>query len=976
MSLFDNFPHIANYRLSIWPSPLCFTTTLSGTPQRGDRLIHFTGGVPIKDIFAGYTLEVDADAGTSRPVARVRIRDYDAGASTFLVAENAINWQAGQQIRVYREMQPWSIKPRIQVVGGVPVFLQDYDIVYTNQNQIVKPVVNMGGHYAGPASSRIYYTGADSWDPQGDSLTTYTWFFEGGTPASYSGVTPGYVQYNTPGAFYTTLTLTNSHGAQQLSTRFQIIGQEQDQEWGIDSLDGTVDTGYTMKCWSRTDFGGLLKAGALCVVYGEESFGGVLFNDGNRPEIKFVGYITKRSVKWNVRFARWDFELSSLSAFADKLDVYDTSLQFRETSNRWQWWKYYRLTLDKGIAFHLSWHTNLLDIADFYPTGDARYTQNIDIGRGGPFSNIRQLLNSAAPGWFGCDVQGAMRACKDPNLMEEVDRPNPSWFTLNPAQYREEPYVVDADPFEVSHVGAGGFAFSGATGTSTPYLSAAPMDAADDYGKPADYQGLILTPGSGQDELNKISGHMFARDNNQFADTNWPLVGNFRPFIDLYPRKRVLVNTPTGPLTWSSEVFYVSRISHKYDPKTKMMLTDLGMSRETIGLPGVTVTVPIPENVQEPPAPPPPPPPVIPPKITTNLVGMAGFVSGNVTGSHITYSSFSIGGQPVWANLALPSGFTGPIVQSHYWDSILYISRDGSRLIVAGVRVSDGKSSFWECTNWNSIRNNPTPPAPTWAERLTYDVTTYGGFVIATNGTFTNGQGEFQADNSFAFSCSWNSAWSIGIIAVDGSVSVSNKTSASNNYGVGNNCYNDNNLVGGTSYVRNLAGTVLYSFTGTVFGTTENSSPYRNDLGGGALTSYARDGFPGANKVAIRHSGGYFDLGSVVTNDWVIFRGTPRAAIVTAGSNISTNAWKSTDGGANWSVFATWNFGALLPIKADADEGFLWGLYTAVTSGNVPVRLYDADGNVLDDMTGNWWTERFPTDANTSLKSFRGWYAS
>lgn len=698
MSLFDNYPHKAEYHLAVWPAPEYLSGVVSGSPSRGDRTITIDIDIsPRGDINPGYTLETDADAGTTRPYVRTRIRSYNAG--TFVVAENAINWVAGKVVRVYKEIMPWSIKPRILVVGGTPVFYQDYDIPYTNQNQIVKPIVNMGPHYAGPVPSDVYYTALGSLDLQDDSLATYAWTFEGGTPSTSSLATPGYVHYSTAGPYVTKLTITNNGGASSTGYRFINIGQSVDPHCGIESLENHVDGVCTLKGWFDQAYSGpTIRAGSLVVVYGQETYGVQRYTATEPPfrtETIFVGYVKNKSVRWNSRFSRWDFEALTVTGFADALDVYDTALQYRATSNRWQWWKYLNLTMDKAVAWHLMWHTNILDIADFVPTGDTKLCKAFDVGRGGPFTAIRQAMSAANPGWIGSNYQGKIYMQLDPNLMDLDDRPDESWFTLQPSMVREEPYASDAELTPTSHVGAGGYAFSGATGTNTAYLSAAPMEAADDYGKPFEIDGLILNPGTGQEGLNKISGHLFARENNEWKGTTWPLTGNYRPFMDVFPVRKVLVNNDDP--AWVNDPFYVDAVSHKYDSHTKMTLTDATLSRHTVGLPGVSIPIPVPEQPEEPPAPPPPPPPIIQPPITGNAKEVWIFAESGVYWS----GDFFNGGQPTWNKVA------GSMPESGLGRAC--ITMDGTTVYLAYPQVAN--KGLYKCTN-------PKSGSPVWTDIL------------------------------------------------------------------------------------------------------------------------------------------------------------------------------------------------------------------------------------------------------------------
>ncbi|MEW6469778.1 MAG: S8 family serine peptidase [Bacteroidota bacterium] len=59
-----------------------------------------------------------------------------------------------------------------------------------------------------PATGYVTYTDLSTFNP-----TTWNWSFPGGTPASFSGQTPPPIQYNTPGTYNASLTVTNGNGS-------------------------------------------------------------------------------------------------------------------------------------------------------------------------------------------------------------------------------------------------------------------------------------------------------------------------------------------------------------------------------------------------------------------------------------------------------------------------------------------------------------------------------------------------------------------------------------------------------------------------------------------------------------------------------------------------------------------------------------------------------------------------------------------
>ena len=98
---------------------------------------------------------------------------------------------------------------------------KDYDITYTNQNDILGSFVCMGSHYAGfldAGACYVYYSASGTYNLVGDSLS-YDWWFEGATVTGSSSHTPGFITYDTPGHYTTRLTVTTSTGSYDLGYR-------------------------------------------------------------------------------------------------------------------------------------------------------------------------------------------------------------------------------------------------------------------------------------------------------------------------------------------------------------------------------------------------------------------------------------------------------------------------------------------------------------------------------------------------------------------------------------------------------------------------------------------------------------------------------------------------------------------------------------------------------------------------------------
>jgi len=87
------------------------------------------------------------------------------------------------------------------------------------------------------AGGQVDFTDASLYTP-----TSWTWSFPGGTPASYVGVNPPLITYNTPGTYNVQLTATNVNGPDvELKTGYIIVNPA----GSCDTLNYPIPTGWT-----------------------------------------------------------------------------------------------------------------------------------------------------------------------------------------------------------------------------------------------------------------------------------------------------------------------------------------------------------------------------------------------------------------------------------------------------------------------------------------------------------------------------------------------------------------------------------------------------------------------------------------------------------------------------------------------------------------------------------------------------------
>src|SRR3990167_8485982 len=213
-------PHSTRLWLSIFrPREIMRAQINEPGIAKGDTelTITLTGGVPA-EVISGMTVYIGTSAG-AKDLGRLRVKA--ATSTTVTVAANSVTWVDGWFLTIVRYFEPWGVFSNITLdAENVPSFFKDTDIVYTDQNQLMDPVVCMGPNHAvllAPTVSgsfaQVYYSSSGSYDPTpGGTVTGSGWHFEGSAPTGSFEPDPGYVTYTGCGHYVTSLTLTTANG--------------------------------------------------------------------------------------------------------------------------------------------------------------------------------------------------------------------------------------------------------------------------------------------------------------------------------------------------------------------------------------------------------------------------------------------------------------------------------------------------------------------------------------------------------------------------------------------------------------------------------------------------------------------------------------------------------------------------------------------------------------------------------------------
>jgi hypothetical protein len=695
-----------------------------------------------------------------------RIRVKSATATTMEVAENSINWSgAGQQgaqgngwfLTVVQYYEPWGVFPRITLDGdNVPSFFKDYDVAYTNQNQILDPIVCMGPHYAGfldqgdaapTGTCEVFYTASGSYNPTPAvggfgargvaGISSYQWVFEGGNPTGSTDADPGYITYTGSGNFLTTLEITTDQNKTFSGRRHIMIldrpenagGNKPLSKWGIRSMDGDRGSGgYNARLWIREEVNqDDIVDGALIVVFSEDWEGYVSGKVGANAEGRdatfLVGYVLEDSISYNPVTSEVQFEVGSISLRMQELSTFSATLESKVNAMTWN--EMVLMTVDRGIEHFLRWHSTVLTCTDFSPTDDAKPVQYLDLERGKIYDGINNLLQSALIARIVSDRQGKLWCEVDARVIttgsaRQANDHMQGIINLTRQDWRSEISLDREFDSRLSYLEMGGIAYSGpggGSGTVGAYLSGAPGVAPDYFGTIERLSGLVI---DGQTQLNELTGHAWAIKNAEYPDATIPLAGDYR-FIDIAPQQRVNLTVVEGDtwrrISFTNKPFIPDGISYVWDAARQALIADLVLVEETWGLPGDTIDIPVDPPYDYPDLPdyPFPTPPVPPPPEPPVPVG-AGSLVYMVMGNNLVRTRDFQSVFPTWEDISPGSQITGSI-SAFYLDPA---DPKGSAILLTNVTVGADPNNgprLYRTTNLDAA-------APTWTSILAHNTMT------------------------------------------------------------------------------------------------------------------------------------------------------------------------------------------------------------------------------------------------------------
>jgi hypothetical protein len=993
LSLLRAEPQSSRIYVTVHDPATVYTARLAAVPSSTDMvtaITYNTGSGTHTNILADQTIWVGSTSG-AYDLGMVRIRNLTgigATSGTFEIGEESeIAWASGAYLTVKDEFSIWA--KHIRLVGTTPYL--DYDLTYTDQNSLCDSIPVMGQHRVGwldSATVTLAFDAGDSW-VLNNSITGYVWAFPGA--ASTTGLTTATptATYNATGVYRFSLAVTNDDSKVFVGYRYIFILQDETkygallptaqalQDARIDSIGGDYNSGgwsAQVTLYDNAD-DSIIRDRALCIVHTRDTYGtynnsaGFLAGSENVLMIGWIAGETIRRAPDNL-YSSVTFTIEGPHYWLNRVPAFPVGLKDRTTTPT-KWTRFLSLSAKAAVWHFLHWRTTITRCCDVFALENTYRAARVEApGSQTLWEQLKSIEWTTVLAQPCADRYGRLFNQVEQQLLDTTTRAAvPECMTLEDQDISGDVEIERNIIDNASIIDLSGMAYDGSTGT--PFFSLSPGRVFRRYGAaPEVVDQLVLYD---QATTNTLCGWYAGWKNNEYPRVSMTL-GSANRFVDIAPWQYWLYNltaddSPRGIA--KSFRLIPRRVAYQWQNTAGYLLTQAEFEAENIA--ELSITGDAPEEIPVAPPIAPPPPPIVNPiplldqPIAGAVMRVTSALTGNPTTYGIVYSGdISLTDQPTWTTLAMPSGWTGDIPVAGTFDSHLYVSPNGSRLILSGAISTT--SYIWECTNWASIWNNPTPPAPVWVVRVQFATTTIGGLTITRVSSLTAGQGAFSdlSGTLFQFTCKVNNVYSIATIAADGTLAYDAKTSTNSNHGMSFNYYNDVSLTSGNSYLRSIASeSSLFTWNDSVFGTQEICSPTYG------MTGYVRDDTTDYD--AIISANGTYDVIAHVSNSYLILSG--RSFVMTCSNSQNGDVIISRDNGATWSAFATWLHGRLQALSLEHDSGWLWAAYTTVANGSVPLRLYDSAGTPTLDITGNWWTDIFASRTSTTVISCKAWYS-
>lgn len=586
-----------------------FTGVLSATPTDPYMSIAYnTGVVGSQAPLPGMTVSFGTSAG-ARDLGTARLRSFNGTTTGIIsVGENddvTPYLASGQFVKISSQFRLWPIFVKTTLVNGVAYIYIDYDVTYSDQTRLWKPVAAAGppavSEYNGTNFTAKFVGDRSFALAPGATLTGFLWTAPGsveGTSISQgTEASPVIFTWTSTGQKLVYLRVTDSNGktatnytwafgvdpanpATVAYTDFDAYNDNFDRGQGGGSCSFTVHGNASVANFPNETLVIMASTGDKTTPTATWPF---------RSNIEFYGFIKGDSVRQNSINGDVSFQAATIDDLMKNLSVFPASLTNRIAPSDWTMAA--NLTTDRAASFLWHYYSTLSLMASIVPSNYAGLIQRQDFG---PNSGIYGQLDSELMKSLWAKVvvnhQGIVHHRIDYNLMLNAERAAVTVRkTLQKGIWIDDLTIEERNAYSLptSKVNMSGVAYPGGEIDDVcPLFSEAPGDVPKFFGREANVDRLILT---NQTDLNIRCGRQLAKDNAPYAfsmrfinDGSFTIAPQelFPTVIEAGDNTRGLALTPR---------LLPSRISRTFDNELGYISYDVTFEMETDGPPGITV---------------------------------------------------------------------------------------------------------------------------------------------------------------------------------------------------------------------------------------------------------------------------------------------------------------------------------------------------------------------------------------------------
>lgn len=426
--------HKVRSYLAVFGGVVVASGTLDAAPSQGATALDWTRTAgSSSDIKPGYRVVVEDGSGHLKLETSVRYSGTISDSSIPIreIATAEFTLSASDVVKVYNTPVLTD-----KLVEANATFSPD-GLSYTNQNTVIAPIANSGGHWAGFVDAGQTYAtvataggGSFTVDPDSGGTITHLWTlptgvaFQAGSANTDASPT---LEANV-GYYVVTHTVTDSSNSATW-TQYLLIrvydASTRPVECVVEAIDGDQDTGWSgrVRVFSGAAISDIPDR-SLVAVFVDETINGSAASYGNRitsrSHIKLLGFLRRDENEGDATDDALTFEIISPWARLQEIPGFSKALERYSSTAGWNYVQ--GLTTKRAIIQILRWYSNWTEFFDlaFNTYTDYDYPAFF-IEKATPLAQIQEIADATDARVTG-DRTGAMLIHTRPELVALASR--------------------------------------------------------------------------------------------------------------------------------------------------------------------------------------------------------------------------------------------------------------------------------------------------------------------------------------------------------------------------------------------------------------------------------------------------------------------------------------------------------------------------------------------------------------------------